>query len=104
MVWLAPLLIGVNHMDLITTITGDFGGASLGWGLASLDFNGDGIKDLAVLEKAWNPSGIYDFNHFIGRIYFYWGGQTLTMWQILPFLVHITESMELLPGWSMPET
>jgi hypothetical protein len=63
-----------NHMNVLTTMTGSFNGCGLGWSLASLDFNGDGIKDLVALEKNWNPNGTLDFtNGMFGRINFYWG-------------------------------
>ncbi|MBW6513873.1 MAG: VCBS repeat-containing protein [Candidatus Syntrophosphaera sp.] len=70
----SAILHAQNHMDLIATITGDFYGALLGVGLASLDFNGDGIKDLAIQESNWNPTGSYDPLQRYGRINLYWGG------------------------------
>ena len=64
-----------NNMPLLCTMYGEFNGAVLGRGLASLDFNGDGIKDLVALEGRWNPYGVLDpqYDNF-GRINFYWGG------------------------------
>ncbi|MGC9361897.1 MAG: hypothetical protein ACP5F3_03120, partial [Candidatus Syntrophosphaera sp.] len=70
----SAILHAQNHMDLIATITGDFYGALFGVGLASLDFNGDGIKDLAIQESNWNPSESYDPLQRYGRIDLYWGG------------------------------
>jgi hypothetical protein len=37
-------LTAQNQMDLISTITGDFYGALMGFSVASLDFNGDGLQ------------------------------------------------------------
>lgn len=70
----SAILHAQNHMDLIATITGDFYGALFGVGLASLDFNGDGIKDLAVQEANWNPTESFDPSQRYGRIKLYWGG------------------------------
>ncbi len=72
--FLITILSAQNHMDLVTTITGDFYGALMGFSVVSLDFNGDGITDLAVQEANWNPTGIYDGFQRYGRINFYWGG------------------------------
>ncbi len=73
--FLVSLLYAVNSMPLLTTMTGEFPGAALGWSTCSIDFNGDGIKDLVALERHWNPDGVYNssFGRF-GRILFYWGG------------------------------
>jgi len=61
-------------MNVLTTMTGSFNGCGLGWSLCSLDFNGDGIKDLVALEKNWNPDCVMDYtNRMFGRINFYWG-------------------------------
>jgi len=58
------------------TLTGEFNGAELGYTLASLDFNGDGYKDLAVLERGWNPLGhvANQDTLYWGKILFYYGG------------------------------
>ena len=64
-----------NNMPLLCTMYGEFPGAALGWSLASLDFNGDGIKDLVAVESHWNPDGVYDNTVTFGKIHFYWGGQ-----------------------------
>ncbi|MCB5253883.1 MAG: T9SS type A sorting domain-containing protein [Candidatus Cloacimonadaceae bacterium] len=69
------LLYAVNCMPLLTTMTGEFSGASLGRSMCSIDFNGDGIQDLVALEKNWNPDGVLDYSYrMFGRINFYWGG------------------------------
>lgn len=69
------MLSAQNSMPLLCTMYGEFNGAALGWSLASLDFNGDGVKDLVALEKNWNPNGVLDYsNGIFGRINFYWGG------------------------------
>lgn len=68
-------LLATNHMNLLTTMSGEFAGASLGRSMCSIDFNGDGIQDLVALEKNWNPDGALDFSYgMFGRIHFYWGG------------------------------
>jgi len=72
--FIITILSAQNHMDLLTTITGDFYGALMGFSVASLDFNGDGIKDLAVQEANWNPTGIFDSSQRYGKINLYWGG------------------------------
>jgi len=58
------------------TLTGEFNGAQMGYSLASLDFNGDGHKDLAVLERGWNPLGHVNNPDTLywGKILFYYGG------------------------------
>jgi hypothetical protein len=58
----------INHLDVIHTIIGEFDGAEMGYSLASLDFNGDGFMDLAVLERGWNPLG-----HVNNPDTLYWG-------------------------------
>ena len=77
LVQIAPVLC-VNHLDIIHTLTGEFNGAEIGYSMASLDFNGDGIKDLAVLERGWNP--LRHVNNpdtlYWGKILFYYGGMT----------------------------
>lgn len=67
-------LSAVNHMDLMTTITGEFNGSSMGWSVISLDFNGDGIKDLVTYSFDWNPTGVYNEYQANGKLYFYMGG------------------------------
>ncbi len=64
----------INHMDLLTTIQGDFGGASLGRSMCSIDFNGDGSDDLVAIEANWNSAGTYNGSSSLGRINFYFGG------------------------------
>ncbi len=71
---MAVPLFATNHMDLLTTMSGEFGGAALGRSMCSIDFNGDGIDDLVAVEANWNPTGSYNGSSSVGRISFYWGG------------------------------
>ncbi len=63
-----------NHMDLMTTLNGEFIGSYFGRTVVSLDYNGDGYDDLVVASSHWNPTGVYNENIRYGKIYFYWGG------------------------------
>lgn len=54
----------------------------MGRGMAALDFNGDGIKDLAVLQRnnsRFEDIGTYDY----GRIFFLYGGTDFDTGQTL---------------------
>jgi len=70
-----------NHMTLAMSIFGDQDYDHFGDKLASLDFNGDGYDDLAVLQSWWVPDSIYVTIPYYesagrdwGRILFYYGG------------------------------
>lgn len=70
-----------NHMTLAMSIFGDQDFDHFGEKLASLDFNGDGYDDLAVLQSWWVPDSIYvtipygeSEGRDYGRILFYYGG------------------------------
>mgnify|MGYP001330981500 CR=1 FL=1 len=63
-----------NHMDLMTTLYGEFIGSYFGRSVVSLDYNGDGYDDLVVSSSMWNPTGAYNENIWYGKLYFYWGG------------------------------
>ncbi len=63
----------INHMDLLTTIQGEFDGAKLGKSICSIDFNGDGVRDLVALATQWNPNGALDTSMIYGKISFFWG-------------------------------
>jgi len=63
-----------NHMDLMTTLYGEFIGSYFGRTVVSLDYNGDGYDDLVVASSLWNPTGVYNEDICYGKIYFYWGG------------------------------
>jgi hypothetical protein len=67
-------LYAQNHMDFMTTLTGEFIGSYFGRSVVSLDYNGDGYDDLVVASSLWNPTGVYNENIRYGKIYFYWGG------------------------------
>ena len=88
-----------NHMPLMTTLYGEFGGDEFGAGMVSMDYNGDGYDDLIVAAKYWNDTGVLGA-YYPGKLYFYWGspeglsdspdfvieGQTHR--QIAPFMVN----------------
>ncbi len=67
-------MFGINHMDLIQTMAGEFIGSEFGASLVSMDFNGDGYDDLIVKAPLWNPDGVSNIYNMWGKIYFYWGG------------------------------
>ena len=65
----------VNHLDLMFMMQGqDYD--QFGQGLASLDFNGDGYDDLAVLQNGWEPDSILvqDLQQRWGKLLVYYGG------------------------------
>ncbi len=64
----------IDHLDLLTTMSGEFSGSRFGYKLVSMDYNGDGYQDLIVHSQGWNPTGVFDMYNAWGRIYFYWGG------------------------------
>jgi hypothetical protein len=65
-----------NHMDLFMTMIGVQEWAEYGKSLVTLDFNGDGYCDLAVLESGWQPDStlLSDPHLRYGRILVYYGG------------------------------
>lgn len=68
-------LFADNYMDLIAELTGEHPRSEFGFQVASLDFNGDGIDDLAVGAYRWDPEypgWPAQANHW-GKIYFYLG-------------------------------
>jgi hypothetical protein len=67
-------VFAIDHLDLLTTMSGEFNGSQFGYKLVSIDYNGDGYKDLIVHSPSWNPTGVFDMYNAWGRIYFYWGG------------------------------
>ncbi len=70
---MAVPLFAINHLDIMHILQGEFNGSEMGMGLASLDFNGDGIKDL-IVQQANNPrpehQGLYEYD----RIMVMYGG------------------------------
>jgi hypothetical protein len=66
-------LTGLDHLELMTTLYGEFYGSHFGSFLVSLSFNGDSYDDLIVFSKNWNPYGVYQDTQKWGKIYFYWG-------------------------------
>lgn len=77
-IWLAiivkPLPAQPNYIDVMTYMSGEFGGSEFGESIASLDFNGDGYMDLVVSSGAWNPNLTFADQNRWGKLYFYWGG------------------------------
>ncbi len=69
-----PLSAQANHLDVMTYMSGEFGGSEFGESIASLDFNGDGYMDLVVSSGAWNPTLAFADQNRWGKLYFYWGG------------------------------
>ncbi|HOZ01966.1 MAG TPA: FG-GAP repeat protein, partial [Candidatus Syntrophosphaera sp.] len=63
-----------NYLDVMTYMSGEFGGSEFGESIASLDFNGDGYMDLVVSSGAWNPTLTFADQNRWGKLYFYWGG------------------------------
>ena len=63
-----------NNMQVMTYMSGEFAGSEFGESIASLDFNGDGYKDLVVSSGAWNPNLTFADQNRWGKLYFYWGG------------------------------
>lgn len=67
-------LAAVNHMDLITSMNGEFEGSQFGHRVLAMDFNGDSYDDLIVYSLYWTPNGVYSDTQRWGKLYFYWGG------------------------------
>ena len=74
---LLPLsfLFAENYMELIAELTGEHPRSEFGFCAANLDFNGDGIDDLAVGARKWDPEypGWPSQANPWGKIYFYFG-------------------------------
>ena len=66
-------LTGLDHLELMTTLYGEFYGSHFGSFLVSLNFNGDSYDDLIVYSMNWNPYGVYQDTQRWGKFYFYWG-------------------------------
>jgi hypothetical protein len=64
-----------NHMDITTTMTGEFNFSLMGAQMTTLDWNGDGFDDLIILSPNWNPGGHTNPPPFpCGKYYIYFGG------------------------------
>jgi hypothetical protein len=70
-------LTAIDHLDLMTTLYGEFIGSEFGYMLVSMDFNGDGYDDIISWSPYWNPTGIVSDTQNWGKLYFYWGGPTM---------------------------
>jgi hypothetical protein len=65
-----------NHMDIMTTMTGEHDWALMGDVMTTLDWNGDGHDDLVINENGWRPPE-YIGNPNVrsyGKLNFYFGG------------------------------
>lgn len=68
------ILLAENYMEQIATLTGEHAKSQFGWNATSLDFNGDGIDDLVVSAKQWDPNYTPGSTPYpAGKIYFYLG-------------------------------
>ena len=66
-------LTGLDHLELMTTLYGEFYGSHFGTRLVAMNFNGDNYNDLIVHSMNWNPYGVYQDTQRWGKLYFYWG-------------------------------
>ncbi len=70
------ILTAQNHMDIMTTMTGEHDHSSMGRLMTTLDWNGDGNDDLIITSPNWDPRGYtpsyppYPY----GKLYIYFGG------------------------------
>ncbi len=70
------ILPALNHMDIMTTMTGEDDFFGMGLIMTTLDWNGDGNDDLVIASPNWDPRGYtpsyppYPY----GKLYFYFGG------------------------------
>jgi len=74
MAWYIVALPAIDHLDLITSMSGEFEGVEFGAEMIAMDFNGDSYDDLIVSSPCWNPNGAYSISQQWGKLYFYWGG------------------------------
>jgi hypothetical protein len=67
-----------NHMDIMTTMTGEHDFFGMGYFMTTLDFNGDGYDDLVISENGWRPTEYIGNNNVrsFGKLNFYFGGQS----------------------------
>ncbi len=66
-------LLATNHLDIIHILQGEYNASGMGMGLASIDFNGDGIKDLVVYQSN-NPRPEDQGTYVYGRLMVMLGG------------------------------
>ncbi len=70
------ILPALNHMDIMTTMTGEHDHSSMGRLMTTLDWNGDSNDDLIITSPNWDPRGYtpsyppYPY----GKLYIYFGG------------------------------
>ncbi|HPT71461.1 MAG TPA: FG-GAP-like repeat-containing protein [Candidatus Cloacimonadota bacterium] len=71
-------LFAQNHMDIMTTMSGERNYSKMGFVMTTLDWNGDGHDDLVVSSNNWKPVE-YQSDPYImpfGKLYFYMGGSS----------------------------
>ncbi len=64
-------LFAQNSMELIWESQGEHPDSEYGSSMTSMDFNGDGIDDLVVGSRSYEPG---ETPSLLGKIYFYYGG------------------------------
>ncbi len=64
-------LFAENSMELIWESQGEHPDSEYGSSMTSMDFNGDGIDDLVVGSRSYEPG---ETPSLLGKIYFYYGG------------------------------
>jgi hypothetical protein len=72
----SSIIVAQNHMDIMTTMTGEHIYSLMGAQMTTLDWNGDGYDDLIVLSPNWDPRGYTPvYPPFpCGKYYIYFGG------------------------------
>jgi hypothetical protein len=70
----SSIIVAQNHMDIMTTMTGEHDHSHMGWIMTTLDWNGDGYDDLIINEQQWNPDGYPLTNNTSGKLLIYFGG------------------------------
>jgi len=68
----ASMLLAVNDMPIVAFFQGEHHSSGFGYSMVSLDFNHDGIDDLAVCSYAYGYN--YGITPARGKVYIYYGG------------------------------
>ena len=73
-IWIAIIpLSATNQLDIMHILQGEYDYSGMGMSLASLDFNGDGIKDL-IVHQSNNPRPEHQGTYVYGRLMVMYGG------------------------------